>query len=468
MRALLRFWFAFENDVDRRAYLLHGLGLMAVKYAVDASIIGLTTDVVWAPWDYLNPVPLISAGLTESGPAWLAPTLLAWTMPFLWIGVTLTMRRLLNAGWSPWYSLLFFVPFIGYGLMAVLVVVPEARESRAVVVVPQPNAERRPAAAKAIMAGVAVGLAMILLSILWLERYGLATFMGTPFAIGVVAGYVFCRGYSAKWGETAGVVLLAALLTTLASFAVGVEGAVCILMMAPLGIPLVLMGGAVGRAIAQNGGRSLEGVLVLAMLPTSAALEDPADVYPLREVTSVIEIEASPDEVWDAVVAFPELPPPEELLFRLGVAYPISAHIDGGVRYCVFSTGAFVEPITHSEPGRRLAFDVVESPRPLDELSPYSIKPPHLDGYLVPRRGEFRIVSLGGSRARLEGTTWYEQRLRPGGYWGLFSDKIIAAIHHRVLAHIRDVAEARASVSPARVPGSDPAETESRRRSSTP
>ena len=441
MSELLRFWFAFENEVDRPTYLVHGLGLMAVKYAVDASLIGLTTDVVWAPWDYLNPVPLLSAGLTEAGPTWLAPTLLAWTLPFLWIGVTLTMRRLLHAGWSPWYSLLFFIPFVGYALMALLVLLPEARESRALVAVPRPSAEKKPAAAKAIMAGVAVGLGMIFLGILWLERYGLAIFMGTPFAIGVVAGYTYCRAYPGTWGETVGVTLLAGLLTTLASFAVGLEGAICIIMMAPLGLPLVLMGGAVGRAIARNGGRSLEGVLVLAMLPTSAVLEEPAETYPLRAVVSTIEIEASAEAVWEAVVAFPELPPPDEILFRLGVAYPVSAHIEDGVRYCVFSTGAFVEPITHSEPGRRLAFDVVDSPRPLDELSPYPIKPPHLDGYLVPRRGEFLIVPLPEGGVRLEGTTWYEQRLQPAGYWGAFSDAIIAAIHHRVLDHIRVVAE---------------------------
>lgn len=443
MSALLRFWFTFEHEVDRQAYLVHGLGLMAVKYAVDASVIGLTTNTVWAPWDYLNPVPLISAGVAEAGPAWLAPSLLAWTLPFLWIGVTLTMRRLLHAGASPWFSLLFFLPFVGYALMALLVVLPEARESRAVVLVPSPDAQRAPAASKSILAGVAVGLGMIALGILWLESYGLAIFMGTPFAVGVVTGYLFCRQCAASGRETAGAVLLAAFLTSVAALGVGIEGAVCLLMLAPLGIPLALMGGAVGRAIARNGGRSLEGILVLAMLPTSAALDEPADSFPLREVASSIEIEASADDVWLAVVAFPELPPPDELIFRLGVAYPVSAYIEEGVRYCVFSTGAFVEPITHSEPGRRLAFDVVESPRPLDELSPYAIKPPHLDGYLAPRRGEFRIVPLGEGRVRLEGSTWYEQRLQPGGYWGLFSDHIIGSIHGRVLSHIRDVAEER-------------------------
>jgi hypothetical protein len=35
------------------------------------------------------------------------------------------------------------------------------------------------------------------------------------------------------------------------------------------------------------------------------------------------------------------------------------------VRYCVFSTGPFVEPITVWEPGRRLGFDVAQQPPPM-------------------------------------------------------------------------------------------------------
>jgi hypothetical protein len=69
------------------------------------------------------------------------------------------------------------------------------------------------------------------------------------------------------------------------------------------------------------------------------------------------------------------------------------------------------------------------------------VAPPHLDGYLVPRAGEFRLVDLGG-RTRLEGSTWYEQRLRPEGYWVVFSDYIISKIHERVLTHIASEAVA--------------------------
>jgi hypothetical protein len=76
------------------------------------------------------------------------------------------------------------------------------------------------------------------------------------------------------------------------------------------------------------------------------------------------------------------------------------------------------------------------------EWSPYTIHPPHLDGYLVSRRGEFRLIPLDGGRTRLEGSTWYTNRMWPDFYWRLWSDAIIHRIHLRVLNNIKGLAEA--------------------------
>ena len=68
-----------------------------------------------------------------------------------------------------------------------------------------------------------------------------------------------------------------------------------------------------------------------------------------RFIVKIIKINAPPEAVWKQVVAFSEIPPPTELLFRAGIAYPVRAEITGhgpgAVRHCVFSTGPFVEPI---------------------------------------------------------------------------------------------------------------------------
>jgi hypothetical protein len=150
------------------------------------------------------------------------------------------------------------------------------------------------------------------------------------------------------------------------------------------------------------------------------------------------------------VVHFPDLPPPNQWYFRWGIASPQRARIDGqgvgAVRYCEFTTGTFVEPITHWEPGRRLAFDVTDQPAPMFELSPYRhVHPPHLDGYLRSNRGEFLSIALPGGRTRLEGRTWYAFDMFPQSYWTLWSNLLIQRIHHRVLSHIKQLAEADAA-----------------------
>jgi polyketide cyclase/dehydrase/lipid transport protein len=183
------------------------------------------------------------------------------------------------------------------------------------------------------------------------------------------------------------------------------------------------------------------------VIPVIASADATRAPTPIREVRSSVEIDAPADVVWRHVIAFPPLDEPPALVFWLGIAYPVRAEIIGrgvgAVRHCVFSTGAFVEPITAWEPGRRLAFDVTAQPPPLEEWSPYAgLVPPHLDGYFLSRRGEFRLVPLAGGPTRLEGSTWYEMRLYPEGYWVLFADAFVSGIHGRVLRHVRALAEA--------------------------
>src|SRR5207244_1185962 len=53
LRSRLKLWFTLLDPVDRRTYLANGLGLMALKYGVDAAGVGLVTGRFWSPLDYL-------------------------------------------------------------------------------------------------------------------------------------------------------------------------------------------------------------------------------------------------------------------------------------------------------------------------------------------------------------------------------------------------------------------------------
>ena len=151
-------------------------------------------------------------------------------------------------------------------------------------------------------------------------------------------------------------------------------------------------------------------------------------------VRTAIDIQAPPEKVWQQVIAFSEIPPPAEWIFRAGIPYPIRAEMRGSgsdaERYCVFSTGAFVEPIQVWDEPHRLKFSVTSNPPPLEEWTPYAhIEAPHLHGFPRSEGGQFLLTPLPNGGTRLEGTTWYHHGLWPAAYWQLWSDAIIHRIH---------------------------------------
>jgi hypothetical protein len=300
-----------------------------------------------------------------------------------------------------------------------------------------------------ITAGAVLGIVMVVAGVLFVQHYGFALFFGAPFGMGTLTAFLFNRNYPSSLRQTTLVTIAMFVSTVGALFFLAFEGAICIAMAIPLGAAICLLGAAVGRTIALRRSAAVQPVLPLLLLLPLAAVFEPAALTTggLHEVRSAVIINAPPGRVWPRVIAFSPIAEPRDAIFRLGIAYPTHATIEGtgvgAVRYCYFSTGAFVEPITTWEPGRRLSFDVTSSPPPLRELSVYSaVSPPHLDSYLRSRRGEFRLVPLDGGRTRLEGSTWYEVDMAPQLYWRYWSDLLIRRIHHRVLDHIKHEAEA--------------------------
>jgi hypothetical protein len=228
------------------------------------------------------------------------------------------------------------------------------------------------------------------------------------------------------------------------------EGVICLVMAAPLAFVLAVIGAVAGHAVQVSRRPRVPPhlfcipILALPLMFTSEMLR--SGRLPLLKVVTAIEVDAPVETVWKQVVEFSELPPPTEVLFKLGIAYPIRAEIQGhgrgAVRNCIFSTGPFVEPIEVWDEPHLLKFSVTSNPAPLQEWTPYhEIHPPHLNGFLVSEQGQFRLTPLPGGRTLLEGTTWYHHTMWPVGYWQLWSDQIIHAIHRRVLVHVKALAE---------------------------
>ena len=229
------------------------------------------------------------------------------------------------------------------------------------------------------------------------------------------------------------------------------EGVVCLIMASPIAFAVATIGGILGYAVQKTFWWRKDSpklfCSVILMMPLLMDLEHVAPpALPLLSVKSSVIVHAPPEKVWRNVVAFSELPPPQETLFKLGVAYPIRAEIAGhgagAIRHCNFSTGPFVEPIEVWDEPRLLKFSVTQNPEPMQEWTPYRrVHPAHLDGYLQSRAGQFRLTPLPDGSTLLEGTTWYYHHLWPAGYWQFWSDYIIHTIHLRVLNHVKALSE---------------------------
>jgi hypothetical protein len=283
-----------------------------------------------------------------------------------------------------------------------------------------------------------------------LQSYGFSLFVGAPFALGMISVLLFGFSRRQSYGACMLVAFCATSLAGLAILVVALEGAICLIMAAPIAYTLAFLGAVVGYPIQArpwlNDHSASVTLLMVLMLPSLMAAESANEPEAtVRAISTEVIIDAPPGKVWPHVIAFPPLPEPDDWLFRAGLAYPQRAEIDGvgvgAVRRCVFSTGTFVEPIEVWDAPTLLRFRVTEQPEPMHEWSPYQIHPAHLDHYLCSHKGQFQLEALPDGRTRLVGTTWYSNRMWPAPYWNLWSDYVIHRIHGRVLMHIKELAE---------------------------
>ena len=458
MKLKLQDLWRWDGEISRAPFLLWAGILFAIKYNFDRLLLGVVFGREWSVFSYIEkPLPW-PEGLTPAQNPQEFAALLAVSVPFLWAGVVLCFKRLRSARLPPWFAVLFVVPILKWFVFVTLAIVPERKRhpvEPSTEVEPQtpPNwlpKSRFGSAALAVGASVLLATIATGLGTFVLHEYGWALFAGVPFCMGFLAAVIHSAHEPRNFGSSLAVAMIAVLLTGVALLVLAFEGLICILMAAPLAAILAALGALVGHAVQAGRGRHTPSRLycipllaVPLMLGTESFRPSPP---PLLKVVTAIEVDATPEVVWRHVVTFAKLPPPDEAIFKLGIAYPICAEINGrgpgAVRHCVFSTGPFVEPIEVWDEPQLLRFSVTENPEPMQEWTPYrEIHPPHLNGFLVSKQGQFQLTPLSNGHTRLEGTTWYHHTLWPAVYWQLWSDHIIHTIHLRVLKHIKTIAE---------------------------
>ncbi|WP_397447806.1 hypothetical protein [Polaribacter sp. R77954] len=276
------------------------------------------------------------------------------------------------------------------------------------------------------------------------KEYGWTVFLVIPFIIGFLPPYINGKlsKISKKESYNLSFITLGIVLIGLLIFAI--EGMICIAMSLPLIALLVWLGSYIG--FKANFGKWINptnttiGLFIICIGSMSFDyINEPENLIPVR--TTVI-VNSNIESVWKNVVTFEKIEEPTDWIFKTGISYPTDATIKGtgvgAVRYCNFTTGSFIEPITTWNEPNLLQFDVKEQPIPMNEFNPFwEIHPPHLDGYFKSYKGQFKLTKIGENKTELEGTTWYKVDITPEIYWKTWSDFIIHRIHKRVLNHIK-------------------------------
>jgi uncharacterized membrane protein YhaH (DUF805 family) len=398
-------------------------------------------------------VPLRYLGQTIQGrlfapTSWFVAAAFLFQVVTAWALAALAIRRARDAAINEWWAAAAILPPLQPLLVLVLSLLP-SRDEPSPPIAARPDARTRITVDAFMGACVGMGLTVlaVALSTLVFGVYGTGLFVVSPLIIGAVTGFIGNRRSDIGGWATWALVKSAATLGGLALLALALEGLICIVVIAPLWLLISAIGGFLGRAVARATHRpSRSTSAALALVPLVYALEAifPASVIFENQVS--MDIDAPSAAVWRSITAMGRIEEPPGLLFRLGLAHPLSGRLVGeGVgakRHGEFSTGTAVERITEWVPDHRLAFVVLNDVPTVRELSPYDhVHAPHVVGYFATTVASFELEDRGAQTTRLTLRSTHVLRLEPTLYWLPLVNWVVEENKARVLRHIRLLAE---------------------------
>lgn len=425
----------------RLSYLLLAAVLILSQHLAAWAV--LTLQVPAPPLDlkfWLTPL----RSVLEHGrlPALWAGIIFAYFLAVAWALALLSFRRAGQLNRGHVLAVLSVVPIIQLGAVLLLALLP----TRA----PAEPATERPTQATRVVYGLLAGVAIIVLAVLvsavTFGAYGWGLFVMTPFLVGVTTGYLVNHDTDVGASRTMSLVIAAAGLGSLALVVLALEGVVCIILAAPLAIPVTMAGGAIGRGVALFRLRRRNPLATIAVLPLVFMLEAAMPPELPIATSQEVDIAASPEAVWQALISPEPIRAPAGLTAWAGLAYPIGGRMEGtgpgAMRLGNFSTGIAREEVTEWEEGRTLAFRVLSQPPAMEEMSPYRrVHSPHVSGYFETAETRFDLVPLANGGTRLTIQAQHRLRIDPAPYWEPIARLAIRDNVDRVLKDIVEKSE---------------------------
>ena len=157
--------------------------------------------------------------------------------------------------------------------------------------------------------------------------------------------------------------------------------------------------------------------------------------------------------MWRVLTGKDKIGSKPKFIAMAGFAFPIRGTLMGegvgAVRIGEFSTGFAHERVTAWEPGRKLAFTVIDQPAMMEEMSPYRrVHAPHLHGYFETKDTSFNLQQRPGGMTRLAVRASHVLRLDPALYWEPMARWAIRENVTRVLASVKAKSEAMSRPEP--------------------
>jgi hypothetical protein len=255
-----------------------------------------------------------------------------------------------------------------------------------------------------------------------------------PVLMGIICAY-FWKDLGLRTSGRLGFTTLNFLFALVGSYVFIGEGIICLIIVSPLLIAFMMIGILIGKLMFEKRKKTLNvgiiSVLLLVMMIDPLTQHDNQHL-----VTDTILIKATPQQVWEHVVAFkPIEEKPKFWLFSLGMPQPMESTVDayavGANRKCIFSNGyIFDEKITVFEPNYNLTFAIVKQPQD-----------PEIMGHIQIQEGQFLLHDNGDGTTALTGNSWYRLYVYPAWYYNIWAESITRNVHVRAMEHIKKLSE---------------------------
>ena len=275
-----------------------------------------------------------------------------------------------------------------------------------------------------------VGLAALLICVLHFGSVGAAAWFGAPLAGGAVLGYRVRAGTFVT--VMLGIALFLMLVMGLVMFSLA--GFFCALVLVGVFIAPITVGTVLGvglRKIMKRTGFSQGSylpVLVALLMPVVWGRLSVVERRPVERVSTEVVVDVPRERVWESLVFYEEVTHPPPWILEVGLARPLrtqgQARSVGDVKRCIYNKGPITKRLTAVEPGRRLAFEVIEQQIGYER-----------DVRLV--GGAFELEDAGAGKTRVRLVSEYEPKLGPRVAWRWGERIAFGTLHGYVIEGVR-------------------------------